>query len=286
MTPRRAASRNGTGSTAASMRDPQSRRSSTSTKSGALNSDDRPIKRQRLDRSSTTPALRHNRSITPTINNSNQDADIPDIIPSFEGPSFIDLDNISIVGDEDESVVAGDDEDESDGACLLSPLLRKRGLGEPFTEGSSVDGSVADSLGRATPLDDDLEDLDSDQDPQKAARRMPGRRRAPNSDPFLEACLRRQLELRMGHRAVSKAVKPILLELAARSVGELERKENEEWFWEIEQRMIYELHMRLERRLEILENQLRNISHYHEQQLFQGRQFWHLRFEVICSPFR
>lgn len=256
-------------------------RSSPSDSSGSAESDDRPIKRQRLDSSSTTPALRHGRSMTPIPNDSNQDANIPDIITSLEEPPLSDLDNISIVGDEDESLdEERDDEDESDDP-QLSPLQQGNRLRRPYSSRvSSPNGSILDSLGHGTPLRDDLDDLESDQDLQKASRRMPGRRRAPNSDPNLEACLRRQLQLRMGHRAVSKALKPILLELAARSAEQLEAHEDEESFWEIEQQMALELHAYLDARLEILENQIMIATEYHDQQLLRDQEFSRLRFEV------
>jgi hypothetical protein len=48
------------------------------------------------------------------------------------------------------------------------------------------------------------------QDGDKPVKRLPGRRRAPHTNPKVEAALRRQLHLRMAYRAVAKSLKPIL----------------------------------------------------------------------------
>lgn len=58
-------------------------------------------------------------------------------------------------------------------------------------------------------------------EPDKPAKRLPGRRRAPHANPKIEAALRRQLHLRVGYRAVAKALKPILAELASRSATDV-----------------------------------------------------------------
>lgn len=57
------------------------------------------------------------------------------------------------------------------------------------------------------------------QDGDKPVKRLPGRRRAPHANPKVEAALRRQLHLRMAYRAVAKNLKPILAELAKRSLS-------------------------------------------------------------------
>jgi len=58
--------------------------------------------------------------------------------------------------------------------------------------------------------------------PAKVVKRLPGRRRAPNPNVSIEADLRRQLQLRTAYRAVAKALKPVLAELAQRTVNEVE----------------------------------------------------------------
>lgn len=61
------------------------------------------------------------------------------------------------------------------------------------------------------------------QDGDKPVKRLPGRRRAPHSIPKVEAALRRQLHLRMNYRAVAKVLKPILTELAKRSLNAMDK---------------------------------------------------------------
>jgi hypothetical protein len=62
----------------------------------------------------------------------------------------------------------------------------------------------------------------TDQEQNKVIRRLPGRRRAPNPNMSIEADLRRQLTLKTSYRSVAKALKPILDEIAKRSVIQLE----------------------------------------------------------------
>ncbi|KAK7705104.1 hypothetical protein SLS57_010216 [Botryosphaeria dothidea] len=58
--------------------------------------------------------------------------------------------------------------------------------------------------------------------PTKQPKRLPGRRRAPNADPSVEADLRRQLQLKTAYRAVVKVLKPVLAELADRAINDVE----------------------------------------------------------------
>lgn len=58
-------------------------------------------------------------------------------------------------------------------------------------------------------------------EPGGILKRLPGRRRAPHPDLAVEVDLRRQLELKVAYRAVAKALKPILAELADRSAREM-----------------------------------------------------------------
>lgn len=62
-------------------------------------------------------------------------------------------------------------------------------------------------------------DLD---DPGAILKRLPGRRRAHHPELDIEVDLRRQLELKVAYRAVAKALKPVLAELAERTARELE----------------------------------------------------------------
>lgn len=54
-------------------------------------------------------------------------------------------------------------------------------------------------------------------------QRLPGRKRAPHPDNSVECDMRRQLELRVSFRAVIKALKPVLGELATRTENTLEQ---------------------------------------------------------------
>ena len=60
------------------------------------------------------------------------------------------------------------------------------------------------------------------QGPVKIVKRLPGRRRQPHSDINIEADLRRQLQLKTAYRSVVKALKPLLGELAERTITGLE----------------------------------------------------------------
>lgn len=53
-------------------------------------------------------------------------------------------------------------------------------------------------------------------------KRLPGRRRAHHPDLDIEVDLRRQLELKVAYRAIAKALKPVLSELAERTARELD----------------------------------------------------------------
>lgn len=54
-------------------------------------------------------------------------------------------------------------------------------------------------------------------------RRLAGRRRAPHADPKIEAALRRQLELKTTYRAVARALKPVLAEIAVRTTNDIKK---------------------------------------------------------------
>jgi hypothetical protein len=294
MTTRRAASRAATNSTAASITSVTSRRNSlrdTTQKAGVFDIDvDRPTKRARLsDRSSTTSetksAVRRLGSTTPIPDGSNQDANIPDIVATPDSPQIGRLDSVT-PPDDDSFADEHQDEDESDVQRLLSPLRRRRGRRPNLKGATTPTGSVADSLIPGTPLNEDLDDNDSDHDLPKASRRLPGRRRAPNADPYLEACLRRQLQLRMTHRAVSKALKPVLIELAIRTSETLEMYEDDEDTLEVEQQLSAELESRLEIRLRILGNELRIMMDFYDEGLQQDEEYLRMQHKVHFHAMR
>ncbi|KAL1622303.1 hypothetical protein SLS56_008793 [Neofusicoccum ribis] len=66
------------------------------------------------------------------------------------------------------------------------------------------------------------DDQQGSERPTKQPKRLPGRRRAPNADPSVEADLRRQLQLKTAYRAVVKVLKPVLAELADRAINDVE----------------------------------------------------------------
>ncbi|KAJ9641817.1 hypothetical protein H2199_005030 [Coniosporium tulheliwenetii] len=65
---------------------------------------------------------------------------------------------------------------------------------------------------------------DAAQEAAKNPKRLPGRRRAPHADINIEANLRRQLQLKTAYRSVVKALKPVLAELAQRSLDDLQNE--------------------------------------------------------------
>lgn len=93
-------------------------------------------------------------------------------------------------------------------------------------------------------------------EPGGLLKRLPGRRRAPHPDLNIEVDLRRQLELKIAYRAVAKALKPVLLDLADRAARELESDEQLHKQYPEYQEIVEELEWRLNQRLRMLEAQL------------------------------
>ncbi|KAI9728767.1 MAG: hypothetical protein M1828_002873 [Chrysothrix sp. TS-e1954] len=94
-------------------------------------------------------------------------------------------------------------------------------------------------------------------EPGAILKRLPGRRRAPHSDDSIEADLRRQLELKVAYRAVVKGLKPVLAELVDRTVHSLEDDHHAHEQYDEYNTIATELDCRLQRRLEVLEEQSR-----------------------------
>ncbi|KAK4505032.1 hypothetical protein PRZ48_002995 [Zasmidium cellare] len=75
---------------------------------------------------------------------------------------------------------------------------------------------------------DDVEDADDGDDQAREIidgqprRRLAGRRRAEHHDPKVEATMRRQLQLKSTFRAIARALKPVLAEIAQKTVENLE----------------------------------------------------------------
>lgn len=97
----------------------------------------------------------------------------------------------------------------------------------PIDSADATPGLGTPASASAQNLDDALPS-DAPRDPaQEAAknpRRLPGRRRAPHADINIEANLRRQLQLKTAYRSVVKALKPVLAELAQRSLDDLQNE--------------------------------------------------------------
>jgi hypothetical protein len=115
-------------------------------------------------------------------------------------------------------------------ADSLAPLVPKRRGRRPYRFRAVTPlESAAETPLPGTPVNgnDGGTAVNTDQEPTKAVRRLPGRRRAPNPDDSIEADLRRQLGLKMGYRSVAKALKPILAELATRDLQRLEDEQSD-----------------------------------------------------------
>jgi hypothetical protein len=120
----------------------------------------------------------------------------------------------------------------------------------------------------------------TDQEPSKMVRRLPGRRRAPNANPSIEADLRRQLNLKMSYRSVVKALKPILAELARRSTEELESDEDLYKQCDEYNEIMDQLDVYLKRRLSQVNSQLEFGQVLNDNELEDGQIYYQMQFEV------
>lgn len=105
-------------------------------------------------------------------------------------------------------------------------------------------------------------------EPGGPLKRLPGRRRAPHPDIHIEVDLRRQLELKVAYRAIAKALKPVLAELADRTAREL--REDEELLMQYPEyaNIMEELDARLRQRLEVIQASLEEEEHrMHREQI-------------------
>lgn len=125
--------------------------------------------------------------------------------------------------------VDGENDDEK--AAEVGPLLGEEIKDSLEVAPPTLDPTPAESASRAGSPPDSSFDRESPVKRADAAalaedgvgkKKLPGRRRAPHPNPKVEAALRRQLHLRMNYRAVAKSLKPVLAELAQRSLKELE----------------------------------------------------------------
>jgi hypothetical protein len=266
MTTRRAASKAATNSSGGSTTSADSRRSSLADSTHVVGGDDidsrRPAKRARRTSTVTDTHLLTRRqklvSQEPieSPEKSSRESVAPDP-PRIEEPENND-DYI------DQSVMNGDYNGfASEAGEKLSPLPKRRGrkpkpktvaaltsrmqeLAASWDQENGTDREASNAPSRAT-----------SRAPDRVAKRMPGRRRAPHADPNIEADLRRQLQLRLAYRSVAKALKPLLAELSQRSIDALEDDEEAHQQGEEYTAVMTELDTRLQRRLEVLENERR-----------------------------
>lgn len=120
----------------------------------------------------------------------------------------------------------------------------------------------------------------TDQERTKMVRRLPGRRRAPNANPSIEADLRRQLTLKMSYRSVVKALKPVLAELTRRSIEQLENDDDAHRKCEEYDRVMDQLNVYLKRRVDQVDSQLLYGQLLNDNELRDGREYYQMQFEV------
>ena len=83
------------------------------------------------------------------------------------------------------------------------------------------DGADADDVDDGDDIDDADDQAKGDGD-GRARRRIYGRRRADHHVPDVEAAMRRQLQLKSAFRAITRALKPVLAEIALKTVEQIE----------------------------------------------------------------
>jgi hypothetical protein len=93
--------------------------------------------------------------------------------------------------------------------------------------------------------------------PAKTGKRLPGRRRQPHSNINVEYKLRRQLILKMNYRTLAKNVKPLLEELAKRTLSNLENDPEFHIKCDAYERVMAELKERFEGRMNDVEAERR-----------------------------
>lgn len=305
MTTRKAASQAATNSTANSEASTDSRRSSLANSTAHVGGFDidfdsgRPAKRKRqlsgshdstnerssfnpsLDGKPTTRRVQHEGSLDVpllSIDDENVNNGALSVELSENGDTIPIRDRI----DEDADVIRD--------LKPIAPVVRRRGRGRrPKTVAQNLAvESGNESIGQTTPARSasrlNGNGMDSDQDrATRVIKRLPGRRRAPNPNLSIEADLRRQLHLKMGYRAVAKALKPVLAELSKRSIDEL--LTNEEYHKENEayEEVIAQLDKRLQHKLQLLENEKRILTEFHERSQRAHSEYFEQRFEVCTS---
>lgn len=167
--------------------------------------------------------------------------------------------------------------------------VKRGGRGSRSLRGALMVGSTVriDSPGAPNRmLDGDLTDHQSPgrNDPGGVLERLPGRKRAQHPDPEVEVALRRQLELKVAYRAVAKALKPVLAELAQRTAQELQEDVELHMRYPEYDDMIRELEDRLQKRLQFLDAQLREEKDRRHRMKVAYDEMVNSRFDVSALP--
>jgi hypothetical protein len=282
----RAASRAATSSTASSDASADSRRSSLADSTAHVGGFDidatRPAKRSRLSDRSNQSANEQS-SVTTTLLNVKPASRRLKNHDSFDVPALTIIDGddasgrvLSVDGSENGNGNVTHPRIENEHVNVIRtlkpfPLPRRRGRGrrpknsQPDLATESANESVDQRTPARSASRANGQTVDTDQEqPARIIKRLPGRRRAPNPNISIEADLRRQLQLKMGYRAVAKALKPILAELAKRTVEELESSQDAHKHTEEYDIVMRELGQRLQSRLEILDNEKKLLEEHAE----------------------
>jgi cell fate (sporulation/competence/biofilm development) regulator YlbF (YheA/YmcA/DUF963 family) len=287
MTTRRAASKAATNSTAASVASGDSRRSSLADATGHFDSFDndsnRPTKRARLSDNSVTSSASRRSAGRQQKTPSQEPVESLEVAASkvhVSPPRILEPRAASTDSTSQEVTANGSlgNPDANVQQKLLIPFPKRRGRrpkGQVATPVRSTNGTPAPG----TPFNNSQQDGGTDRDASRApGKRMPGRRRAPNADPKIEAFLRRQLELRLAYRAVAKVTKPLLKELAQRTLNDLENDEEAHKASEEYEKVQAQLDAHLARRLGIIEKEKEHkTAQYRKEQAALG--------EVLHSQF-
>jgi len=133
---------------------------------------------------------------------------------------------------------------------------RQRGGRDKNSNGTIGHGRLPGTPKRGTNRDDSLaRGSPAGLETHGILDRLPGRRRAHHADIDVEVDLRRQLELRIAYRALAKALKPILAELADRTAQE--QRANAELYKQCPeyQEVLGELQEHLDARLALLQTE-------------------------------
>jgi hypothetical protein len=293
MTTRRAASKAATNSTAASVASGDSRRSSladTAVHVGGVDIDSgRPTKKARLSDGSNTTSGSRRSAVRRRRTPSQEPAEPLELSASkthvtLEPPRILEPRGSSSDNVVKKPIANGNyvNNDVGSERHLLSPFPKRRGR-RPKTQTGTPAESANGTPAPTTPFNNSQQNNDTDRDPSRAAKRMPGRRRAPNPDASIEADLRRQLHLRLGYRAVAKALKPLLAELAQRTLKDV-RTDAETVKESIEYKTVQaELDARLAQRLSHIDAEKRIRAANLDEQLIARNEVEQTKF-VVCSP--